>query len=92
MIVGMHTYLSMSSCPDIALAVHQCARFSTCPMRVHEIAICHICRYLQATSTKGLILHPTLHHLEIIEIYIPPPQDRYHPPLGYQFPWRYLDA
>jgi hypothetical protein len=62
MIVGMHTYLSMSSCPDIALAVHQCARFSTCPMRVHEIAICHICRYLQATSTKGLILHPTLHH------------------------------
>jgi hypothetical protein len=62
MIVDMLTYLSMSSCPDIAFAVHQCTRFSTCPMRVHEIAICRVCRYLQATSTKGLILHPFLHH------------------------------
>jgi len=62
MIVGMLTYLSMSSRPDIAFAVHQCARFSTSPMRIHEIAIRRICRYLQATATKGIILHPTLHH------------------------------
>jgi hypothetical protein len=62
MIVGMLTYLSMSSRPDIAFAVHQCARFSSCPMRIHEIAIRRICRYLQATSTKGLLLHPTLNH------------------------------
>jgi len=62
MIVGMLTYLSMSSRPDIAFAVHQCARFSSCPMRIHEIAIRRICRYLQATSTKGIILHPTLQH------------------------------
>jgi hypothetical protein len=59
MIVGMLTYLSMSSQSDIAFAVHQCARFSTCPMRIHEIAIHQICRYLQARSDKGYILHPT---------------------------------
>ena len=61
-IVGMLTFLSMSSSPDIAFAIHQCACFSYCPMRIHEIAIHHICRYLQDTSTKGLILHPTLQH------------------------------
>jgi hypothetical protein len=62
MIVGMLTYLSMSSRPDIAFAVHQCARFSSCPMRVHEIAVRRICRYLQATATKGYILNPTSHN------------------------------
>jgi len=62
MIVGMLTYLSISSQPDIAFAVHQCARFSTCPMRIHEIAIRRICHYLQATSDKGYILQPTLQH------------------------------
>ena len=58
-IIGMLTYLSMSSRPDIAFAVHQCARFSSCPMRIHEIAVRRICRYLQATSDKGYILHPS---------------------------------
>jgi len=62
MIVGMLTYLSMSSRPDIAFAVNQCARFSTCPMRIHEIAIRRICRYLQATSDQGYVLHPTPTH------------------------------
>jgi hypothetical protein len=58
-LIGMLTYLSMSSRPDIAFAVHQCARFSTCPMRIHEIAVRRICRYLQATSDKGYILQPS---------------------------------
>jgi len=31
-------------------------------MRIHEIAVRCICRYLQATAIKGIILHPTLHH------------------------------
>jgi hypothetical protein len=65
MIVGMLTYLSMSSCPDIAFAVHQCARISTYPMRIHEIAICRICRYLQATNNKGYILNPTLQNCNL---------------------------
>jgi hypothetical protein len=59
MIIGMLTYLSMSSRPNIAFAVHQCARFSSCPMRIHEIAVRHICRYLQATATQGYILNPS---------------------------------
>jgi len=46
-IVSMLTYLSMSSCPDIAFAVHKCAHFSTCPMQIHEIAIHQICCYLK---------------------------------------------
>lgn len=65
-LIGMLTYLSMSSRPDIAFAVHQCARYSTCPMRIHEIAVRRICRYLQATTDKGYILHPrnTLRNLD----------------------------
>ncbi len=55
----MLTYLSMSSQPDIVFAVHQCPRFSTCPMRIHEITIHCICHYLQATTDKGYILQPT---------------------------------
>jgi hypothetical protein len=62
MIVGMLTYLSMSSRPDIAFGVYQCARFSTCPMHIHEIAIHCICCYLQATPNKGYILQPTPNH------------------------------
>jgi hypothetical protein len=31
-------------------------------MRIHEIAIFCIYRYLQATSDKGYILHPTPNH------------------------------
>jgi hypothetical protein len=36
MIVSMLTYLSMSSRPDVAFAVHQCAHFSTGPMRISQ--------------------------------------------------------
>jgi hypothetical protein len=58
-LIGMLTYLSMTSRPDIAFAVHQCARFSTCPRRIHEIAVRRICRYLHGTKDKGYILKPT---------------------------------
>jgi len=34
--IGMLTYLTGSVRPDIAMAVHQCARFSVNPMRSHE--------------------------------------------------------
>ena len=40
--IGMFTYLTGSVCPDIAMAVHQCARFSTFPMRLHEQAVMRI--------------------------------------------------
>jgi hypothetical protein len=58
-VIGMQTYLSTSTRPDIAFAVHQCARFSVAPKRIHEIADCHIVRYLKGTRTKGYILCPS---------------------------------
>ena len=38
-VVGMFLYLASNSRPDIAFAVHQCARFSHCPRASHEIAL-----------------------------------------------------
>jgi hypothetical protein len=55
----MLTYLSTSTRPDIAFAVHQCARFSIALKRVHEIAVRRIIRYLKGTKTKGYILRPS---------------------------------
>jgi len=56
---GMLTYLSSSTRLDIAFAVHQCARFSTNPKRLHEIAVRHIIWYLKGTKDKGFILKPS---------------------------------
>ena len=54
--VGMLTYLQGTTRPDIAMAVHQCARFSSNPKRSHEKAIIKIIRYLKSSKDKGLIL------------------------------------
>lgn len=56
--IGMLNYLGTSTRPDIAFAVHQCARFSSNPKRVHEIAVRRIVRYLKGTKDKGYILQP----------------------------------
>ena len=53
--IGMLTYLTGSVRPDIAMATHQCARFSIRPMRSHEIAVMRIGRYLLATKDRGMI-------------------------------------
>jgi hypothetical protein len=57
--IGMLNYLSTSTRPDIAFAVHQCARFSSNPKRIHEIAVRRIVRYLKGTKEKGYILRPS---------------------------------
>ena len=44
--------------PDIAYAVHQCARFMEQPMAAHGRAIKHIGRYLLGTRKQGLIFTP----------------------------------
>ena len=44
---------------DIAFAVHQCARFSHCPMVSHEGAIKRICRYLKGTMKEGIVFTPS---------------------------------
>jgi hypothetical protein len=55
----MLNYLASSTRPDIAFAVHQCARFTSAPRHVHELAIWRIVHYLKATSSKGYILKPS---------------------------------
>ncbi len=58
-LIGMLTYLSTSTHPDIAFAVHQCAKFSIAPRRIYELAVQRIVRYLKGTSDRGFILHPS---------------------------------
>ena len=58
-IVGKLLYLSGNSRPDIAFAVHQAARFSHDPKQSHAQAIKKICRYLQGTKDRGLVMNPT---------------------------------
>jgi hypothetical protein len=58
-VVGMLLYLSGHSRPDIAFAVHQCARYTFKPTRRHELALIPIGRYLKGTMDKGMILSST---------------------------------
>ena len=58
-IIGMMLYLASNSRPDIAFAVHQCARFNHCPRLKHEQAVKRIARYLKGTRDKGLLFKPT---------------------------------
>ena len=55
-VVGMLLYLAANSHPEIAYAVHQCARFTHNPKASHGAAVKRICRYLEGTKTKGLQL------------------------------------
>jgi transposase InsO family protein len=57
-VIGMLMYLASNSRPDIAFAVHQCARFTHNPRRSHEIALKRIGRYLLGTRKRGLIMKP----------------------------------
>ena len=56
--IGMLTYLQGTSRPDIAMAVHQAARFTNDPKLSHERAVHRIARYLKATKDKGIIYDP----------------------------------
>ena len=59
LVVGMLLYLASNSRPEIAYVVHQCARFTHNPKASHRAATKRICRYLQGTKMKGLILKPS---------------------------------
>jgi len=56
--VGMLNYLQNSTRGEIAMAVHQCARFNNNPMLSHERAINRIVRYLKQTEERGVIYTP----------------------------------
>jgi len=59
-IIGMLMYLANNSRPDIAHAVHACARYTHNPRQPHATAVKHILRYLQGTKNKGMIITPNL--------------------------------
>jgi hypothetical protein len=50
--------LEKSTRPDIAVAVHQCARFSSDPKQVHADAARYFGKYLAGSKDKGIILDP----------------------------------
>ena len=52
----MLNYLATSTRPDLAFAVHQCAKFCSNPKLSHETAVKRIIRYLKSTPEAGLIL------------------------------------
>jgi hypothetical protein len=57
-VIGMLTYLTGTVHPDIAMAVHQCARFNSNPIRSHEQAVMRIGQYLLSSKNKGMIYAP----------------------------------
>ena len=64
----MLTYLTGSVRPDIAMAVHQCARFSSNPMRSHKQAVMRIGGYLLSTQDRGMTYMPD--PTKGIEVYV----------------------
>jgi hypothetical protein len=57
-IIGKLNFLEKSTRPEIAYAVHQCARFANNPKESHANAVKYLCRYLLGTKNEGLILRP----------------------------------
>ena len=57
----MLNYLTGSTRPDLAMAVHQVARFSNDPKLSHEKGVIRICRYLLETPENGMVYKPMKH-------------------------------
>lgn len=58
-VVEMMMYLTSNLRPDIAFAVHQCARFTHNPKALHEKALKQIARYLTGTRHQGMVIKPS---------------------------------
>ena len=57
-VIGKLNYLEKCTRPELAYAVHQCARFSSDPKRSHADAVEHIGLYLLGTRDRGMIIDP----------------------------------
>jgi hypothetical protein len=64
-VIGKMNYLEKATRPDIAYAVHQCARFSESPREEHSQAVKLIGRYLLGTRNKGMIFKPVQKSFEV---------------------------
>ena len=58
-VIGKLNFLEKSTRPDIAVAVHQCARYMEDPKIEHATAVKRIGRYLKATRHGGMIYEPS---------------------------------
>ena len=47
-----------TTCPDLAMSVHQVAHFCSNPKLSHEWAVMRIVKYLQGTKDKGIVFRP----------------------------------
>ena len=56
----MFGYLQGTTCPDISMATHQCARFNADPRLSHERAVKRIVKYLLDSKDKGIVYKPDL--------------------------------
>ena len=63
-VIGKLNFLEKSTRPDIAYAVHQCARFLENPKVSHAQAVKILIRYLMGTKDKGIILNPRDHSFD----------------------------
>jgi ribosomal protein S19E (S16A) len=64
-IIGKLNFLEKPCCPEIACAVHQCARFSTDPRNNHTDVVKQIIRYLKDMEDKGIIYKPNDHSFKV---------------------------
>jgi hypothetical protein len=62
--MGKLNFLEKSTRPDIAYAVHQCARFCLEPKESHATAVKRIGKYLIENKGKGMILNPKQHSFD----------------------------
>ena len=58
--IGILSYLTGSTRPEISMAVHQCARFTNDPRLSHERALQWIARYLLGRRDRGIIFTPDM--------------------------------
>ena len=63
-VIGKLNFVEKSTRPDIAYAVHQCARFSSDPKESHANAVKRIVKYLLGTKDQGIILNPSDHSFD----------------------------
>ena len=61
-LIGKLNFLALNSRPDIAFAVHQCARWCSNPRSTHGAAVKRIGKYLKTTESKGIIFRPDGNH------------------------------
>ena len=61
-ILGIQMYLANNTRPDIAHAVHACARYTHSPKQSHTTAVKHILRYFKGIMEKGMVLDPNNKH------------------------------